>query len=46
MNGVCAAASAYGYFCTLDEGHDGAHVATDPKNKVLDTWYATDEVKR
>lgn len=45
MNGVCAAESSFGYHCIRDEGHDGAHIATDVKNKILDTWCTPDEKK-
>lgn len=26
------------YLCTADRGHLGAHVATDPAGRVVDTW--------
>lgn len=36
---ACAQRSTeYPYVCNRPRGHDGAHIATDSKGHVLDTW--------
>lgn len=34
----CALASELGFRCTLEQGHPGAHTATIPGGRIVDTW--------